>query len=933
MRSTALALASIALVSTLGCADGSPTGPGSQEAPDSPALALATVAGTGKATSLYSLVAPDRCMDVTGASRNADTRVITWRCNAQPNQTWQWLPSGEIRVYGSMCLDASGARGRDGDPIIIWWCNGGPNQRWRATAAGEIRGMNDRCVTVAGNSTAAGAPLELRNCIGATGQKWDHVAPGSQPAPVATVAVSPATATLAPGATTQLTVVLRDAAGNTLTNRSVTWSTANAAVATVSTTGLVTAVAAGSATITATSEGRAGGAAITVSAPAPTLPPPGGGTTIFSDGFESGTLGLWQDGVDPARHRVITDAARARSGSRLLEVTFPAGSDGGWLGRFFMPGYDSVRVSAWIQFPTDWTGDTRFLRLGGSRIDNQWSGIGTGGRCPQGTDFFNSAMMFDYANGALDPMRFYSYWVGMPPERDGVTCWGRFDAGSNTTYHSPLSVAKNRWHRVDFWLKLNTPGRSDGVQRFWLNGELKGEWRNMNFRSTTDLRLNWLQLTFRSGQTSTVARRLYIDDVVVDANAPGGLSAEPAPEPPAPAPVASVTVSPSSSTLAIGASTQLAATTLDGSGGVLTGRTVSWTSSNALVATVSSTGFVTALTSGTATITATSEGRSGTASVTVPAPSTGLAPTITSISRDAGTTAGGTTLIVSGGNFDASTEVLFGGIAARSVALLGATQLRVVTPPRNTGTVSVVVRNGSASATLANAFEYLPAPATVFVRHGFEDGRSGPFGFWQTSVTTEAARSGTYSAKSVVLGTSQSADITFRYTSPRNPAASEANGIYQRWYVMLPQSSITNTAASGQIKLHLSRYNEDQGSSLPGWFMMGIGAQFGSRTIGQITAWRDYGLTELPGTFTQGIVRPGQWHEIQVWYRRSGGRGHVRLWVDGKKQIDTSDPLFGTDDTSAQMSYRIGIAYTQGNSGPVTTYVDDAAAANGYLEP
>src|SRR4029079_19156756 len=53
------------------------------------------------------------------------------------------------------------------------------------------------------------------------------------------------------------------------TDRSLTWSSSDASVATVSNSGLVTAVAPGTVQITATSEGVSGGAGLTVSAPPP----------------------------------------------------------------------------------------------------------------------------------------------------------------------------------------------------------------------------------------------------------------------------------------------------------------------------------------------------------------------------------------------------------------------------------------------------------------------------------------------------------------------------------------------------------------------------------------------------------------------------------------------------------------------------------------
>src|SRR6202008_2257310 len=82
------------------------------------------------------------------------------------------------------------------------------------------------------------------------------------------VTVNPSPVSLVVGGTQQLSAVLRDAAGNVLTGRTVTWSSSNTGVATVDGNGLVTAVAAGGPiTITATSEGHSGTSSVTVTAP------------------------------------------------------------------------------------------------------------------------------------------------------------------------------------------------------------------------------------------------------------------------------------------------------------------------------------------------------------------------------------------------------------------------------------------------------------------------------------------------------------------------------------------------------------------------------------------------------------------------------------------------------------------------------------------
>lgn len=84
------------------------------------------------------------------------------------------------------------------------------------------------------------------------------------PVPVATVELSPATNALQVGQTVQLTPALKDASGNVLTGRHVTWGSSAAGTVSVSSSGLATAVDSGTASIIATSEGKSGSATFTV---------------------------------------------------------------------------------------------------------------------------------------------------------------------------------------------------------------------------------------------------------------------------------------------------------------------------------------------------------------------------------------------------------------------------------------------------------------------------------------------------------------------------------------------------------------------------------------------------------------------------------------------------------------------------------------------
>jgi dipeptidyl aminopeptidase/acylaminoacyl peptidase len=87
--------------------------------------------------------------------------------------------------------------------------------------------------------------------------------------PVASVRLTPLTAIIEPRNARQLTAVALDAAGNVLEGRPIEWTTDAPAVASVSATGLVQAIAAGYAGIKATIEGKSATTAVTVPTPEP----------------------------------------------------------------------------------------------------------------------------------------------------------------------------------------------------------------------------------------------------------------------------------------------------------------------------------------------------------------------------------------------------------------------------------------------------------------------------------------------------------------------------------------------------------------------------------------------------------------------------------------------------------------------------------------
>ncbi len=87
--------------------------------------------------------------------------------------------------------------------------------------------------------------------------------------------------------------------------------------------------------------------------------------------------------------------------------------------------------------------------------------------------------------------------------------------------------------------------------------------------------------------------------------------------PSGPPKIATITVSAPSTQLEIGSNIQLSARAVDSKGTTLTGRVLTWQSSQPAIATVDNSGIVSGLTPGSTTITASSEGVSGTVQLTV----------------------------------------------------------------------------------------------------------------------------------------------------------------------------------------------------------------------------------------------------------------------------------------------------------------------------
>ena len=437
----------------------------------------------------------------TGADPVTRLVVVPQTVTLHPNQTKDLMAVGLTAAGDTGTIDVSWSV--TGGSILSTQTNGGRHygQYKAGSQTGNYKAVaKDNSGTLADTATVAVTPI-----------------------PVASVAVTPATLSITVGASQQLAAVTLDSSGATLTGRVVSWSSSAPSVAAVSSGGLVTGAAAGTATITATSEGQSDYADVTVTSVAAPV----------------------------ASVSVAPASASVPVGQTVQLTATPRDASGQPLGG---------RTVTWVSNnPTVATVSSTGLVAGAA---------------------VGSATIT-------------------------ATSEGQSGSSTITVTNPPAPVASVTVTPATASLVGNQTVQLTAVPKDASGNPLTGRTVTWGTSNTGVATVSGSGLvTGKGGGSATITAtsegQSGTSTITVTA-----------------APVASVTVSPASTDVFVGGAAQLTATPKDASGNPLTGRLVTWASSNASIAVVSPTGLVTGVTQGSATITATSEGKNGTAAITV----------------------------------------------------------------------------------------------------------------------------------------------------------------------------------------------------------------------------------------------------------------------------------------------------------------------------
>jgi uncharacterized protein YjdB len=429
-----------------------------------------------------------------------------------------------------------------------------------------------------------------------------------QRTPVATVVVRPDRVDAVVGSKTPLTATALDASQATLAGRGIVWTTSNASVATVDGSGVVTGVGPGSAVITATSEGKSatstfsiaqGAVKSVVVAPAPVAMVAGQTTQLAASardangGVVTGKSVVWSSSntaVATVTPQGVVTAVGAGS------TTITATIDG-------VSGTSAVTVSNVAVAKVDVTPQGPSVNTGSSA---QLSATVTDAN---GTVVSNRVVTWATSNSAIATVSATGVVTGVLPGTATITATSEGKSGSTTVTVTLVPVGSVAVSPSSLSL---TPSQT---------GTLSATVTDASGVVVTNRAVSW--------STSDGAIASVSQTGVVTAVAPGsatitatsGAASGTATITVVPGTAASVTVTPSTASVKNKKSIQLSATAVDGKGNPITGRAFTWASSNNSYATVDALGEVTGKKQTPflfpVAITATLDGKSSTSYVTV----------------------------------------------------------------------------------------------------------------------------------------------------------------------------------------------------------------------------------------------------------------------------------------------------------------------------
>ncbi len=173
---------------------------------------------------------------------------------------------------------------------------------------------------------------------------------------------------------------------------------------------------------------------------------------------------------------------------------------------------EEIYFRYYLRLADDWNQTLQGGKMPG--ISGTYGVAGWGGRKVDGTNGWSARGSFglsipaDNPLGGLHPIGTYCYHADMQGTYGDVWGWHKDYRGF---------LEKNRWYSIEQYLKLNTPGKKDGILHAWVDGRLAFEKNDIRFRTVDKLKIEqiWMNVYHGGTQPSPYDQHLFIDNVVI----------------------------------------------------------------------------------------------------------------------------------------------------------------------------------------------------------------------------------------------------------------------------------------------------------------------------------------------------------------------------------------------------------------------------------
>lgn len=174
---------------------------------------------------------------------------------------------------------------------------------------------------------------------------------------------------------------------------------------------------------------------------------------------------------------------------------------------------EAVHFRYYLRLADDWNQTIEGGKMPG--ISGTYGIAGWGGRKSDGHNGWSARGLFQRTIppgsnplAGTTPIGTYCYHADMKGQYGDNFIW-------QNGYRGYLE--NNRWYCVETFVKLNTPGKRDGILRGWIDGRLAFERTDLRYRLTDKLRIEqvWMNLYHGGKRPSPHDQHAFIDNVVI----------------------------------------------------------------------------------------------------------------------------------------------------------------------------------------------------------------------------------------------------------------------------------------------------------------------------------------------------------------------------------------------------------------------------------